>query len=60
MLMAAKPEAAAPILHSDMGWQYQHRAYVKALADNGFTQSMSRKGQLHRQRRHRAGLRAHQ
>ncbi len=44
MLMAAKPEGARPILHSDMGWQYQHAAYVGALAENGFVQSMSRKG----------------
>ncbi len=44
MLVAAKPEGAAPVLHSDMGWQYQHAAYVSALAENGFTQSMSRKG----------------
>jgi transposase InsO family protein len=44
MLMAAKPEGASPVLHSDMGWQYQHATYVSALAENGFTQSMSRKG----------------
>lgn len=44
MLMAAKPEGVNPILHSDMGWQYQHSVYSKILADNGFTQSMSRKG----------------
>ena len=44
MLMAAKPEGARPILHSDMGWQYQHGLYVSALRANGFTQSMSRKG----------------
>ncbi|MDM8301982.1 IS3 family transposase [Collinsella tanakaei] len=44
MLMAAKPEGASPILHSDMGWQYQHATYVRSLAENGFTQSMSRKG----------------
>ena len=44
MLMAAKPGWARPVLHSDMGWQYQHAAYVSALAENGFTQSMSRKG----------------
>ena len=43
-LFAAKPEHASPILHSDMGWQYQHASYVRALADNGFVQSMSRKG----------------
>ena len=44
MLMGAKPEGKTPVLHSDMGWQYQHAVYIKALADNGFTQSMSRKG----------------
>ena len=44
MLMAAKPEGARPVLHSDMGWQYQHAAYVGTLAENGFVQSMSRKG----------------
>ena len=44
MLMAAKPEGASPILHSDMGWQYQHATYVGALGENGFTQSVSRKG----------------
>lgn len=44
MLMEAKPEGAEPILHSDMGWRYQHAVYVGALAGNGFVQSMSRKG----------------
>lgn len=44
MLVAAKPEGARPILHSDMGWQYQHGLYVSALRDNGFAQSMSRRG----------------
>ena len=44
MLMAAKPEGATPVLHSDMGWQYQHESFVEALRANGFTQSMSRKG----------------
>ena len=43
-LVAAKPEGARPVLHSDMGWQYQHATYVSALAENGFVQSMSRKG----------------
>ena len=32
------------ILHSDQGWQYQMKAYQRMLADNGVTQSMSRKG----------------
>ena len=44
MLMDAKPAGVEPILHSDMGWQYQHKAYISALAENGFIQSMSRKG----------------
>ncbi len=43
-LVAAKPEGARPVLHSDMGWQYQHATYVSALAESGFVQSMSRKG----------------
>jgi len=38
------PTGAAPILHSDQGWQYQHKQYQKALADYGIVQSMSRKG----------------
>ncbi len=25
-------------------WQYQHETYIRTLADNGFIQSMSRKG----------------
>lgn len=32
------------ILHSDQGWQYQHKRYQKMLADKGIRQSMSRKG----------------
>ena len=44
MLEEKLPEDADPIPHSDMGWQCQHATYVSALAENGFTQSMSRKG----------------
>ncbi|WP_239464322.1 IS3 family transposase [Collinsella tanakaei] len=44
MLMAAKPEGASPIPRSDMGRQHRHATYVRSLAENGFTQSMSRKG----------------
>ena len=44
MLVEAKPGWAKPILHSDMGWQYQHAEYVSTLRDNGIVQSMSRKG----------------
>ena len=32
------------ILHSDQGWQYQHKRYQQILKDNGIQQSMSRKG----------------
>ena len=32
------------ILHSDQGWQYQHKNYQKLLKDNNIIQSMSRKG----------------
>lgn len=32
------------ILHSDQGWQYQHKRYQEMLAENGIRQSMSRKG----------------
>ena len=35
---------AAPVLHSDQGWQYQHKHYQKKLKDYGIIQSMSRKG----------------
>ena len=38
------PPGAAPILHSDQGWQYQHKHYQKKLTDCGIIQSMSRKG----------------
>ncbi len=32
------------ILHSDQGWQYQHKHYQKMLENKGVRQSMSRKG----------------
>ena len=32
------------ILHSDQGWQYQHKEYQKLLKKNNLRQSMSRKG----------------
>ena len=38
------PRGAAPILHSDQGWQYQHKHYQRKLAEYGIVQSMSRKG----------------
>ena len=38
------PDGTDLILHSDQGWQYQHRHYQKMLKDKGIRQSMSRKG----------------
>lgn len=38
------PDNTNLILHSDQGWQYQHKRYQKMLADKGIRQSMSRKG----------------
>ena len=42
--LSVLPPGAAPILHSDQGWQYQNKHYQKKLRDYGFRQSMSRKG----------------
>ena len=38
------PAGAEPILHSDMGWQYQHQWWRKELERLGIRRSMSRKG----------------
>ena len=38
------PVGSNPIVHSDHGWQYQMQEYQEILSDNGFVQSMSRKG----------------
>jgi transposase InsO family protein len=38
------PDGANLILHSDQGWQYQHKHYQKMLEAKGIRQSMSRKG----------------
>ena len=38
------PEAAELIMHSDQGWQYQHKHYQKMLRDKKIQQSMSEKG----------------
>jgi len=47
--MLYKPFAQIPdglnlILHSDQGWQYQHKHYQAVLKSKGVRQSMSRKG----------------
>lgn len=38
------PEGTNLILHSDQGWQYQHKQYQRMLKAKGTRQSMSRKG----------------
>lgn len=38
------PKGARPVLHSDQGWQYQHKFYQQSLEEMHITQSMSRKG----------------
>ena len=38
------PDDTKLILHSDQGWQYQHKQYQQMLSKKGIRQSMSRKG----------------
>jgi transposase InsO family protein len=38
------PDGTNLILHSDQGWQYQHKQYQRMLQQKGVRQSMSRKG----------------
>ena len=38
------PDGTDLILHSDQGWQYQHKQYQRMLRAKGIRQSMSRKG----------------
>ena len=38
------PDGTNLILHSDQGWQYQHKQYQRMLREKGIRQSMSRKG----------------
>jgi len=38
------PDDTNLILHSDQGWQYQHKVYQRMLETKGVRQSMSRKG----------------
>ncbi|MFC5222393.1 IS3 family transposase [Bifidobacterium leontopitheci] len=44
MLEERMPEGVEPVLHSDMGWPYQHRLWRDRLEAMGIVQSMSRKG----------------
>ena len=41
---ATLPDGTGLILHSDQGWQYQHKQYQRMLRRKGIRQSMSRKG----------------
>lgn len=43
-LLERMPEGARPVVHSDMGWQYQHAGWCGRLKAAGIVQSMSRKG----------------
>lgn len=38
------PNDITLVLHSDQGWQYQHKHYQRRLKEKGIRQSMSRKG----------------
>ena len=38
------PDGTDLILHSDQGWQYQHKQYQCMLREKGIRQSMNRKG----------------
>ena len=38
------PDDTNLVLHSDQGWQYQHKQYQERLKQKGVRQSMSRKG----------------
>jgi transposase InsO family protein len=38
------PDDTNLIMHSDQGWQYQHKQYQRMLEKKGIRQSMSRKG----------------
>ena len=41
---ATIPDGTGLILHSDQGWQYQHKKYQRMLEQKGIIQSMSNKG----------------
>ena len=43
-ILSRPPESSIPVLHSGMGWQYQHAAGRGRLREAGIAQSLSRKG----------------
>ena len=54
--LAKIPDGTNLILHSDQGWQYQHKQYQRMLREKGIRQSMSPKGKLSGQRSDRKFL----
>ena len=42
--LATIPDNTNLLLHSDQGWQYQHKQYQRILKEKGIRQSMSNKG----------------
>lgn len=42
--LATLPPGTQPLVHTDQGFQYQHRAWRRLLTEAGATASMSRKG----------------
>ena len=45
-LLSKIPEGAAPTMHSDRGWQYQHASYTSRLEAAGIVQSMDAPGTI--------------
>lgn len=45
--LATLEEGQAPLVHSDQGFQYQHRSWRRLLSNAGARQSMSRKANCH-------------
>lgn len=45
--LATLDEGQAPLVHSDQGFQYQHRSWRRLLTNAGARQSMSRKANCH-------------
>jgi putative transposase len=45
--LATLSEGQSPLVHSDQGFQYQHRSWRRLLAKAGARQSMSRKANCH-------------
>lgn len=57
-LFVGMPKGVTPILHSDMGWQHQQRAWAERLGARRRAEHVE-EGQPHRQRGYRVDLRPH-